>query len=41
MSWKLILIELTGQLIAHVMYLGDEVFFSPFLWSSLKRLQYK
>lgn len=28
MSWKLILIELTCQLMAHVMYLGDEDLFS-------------
>lgn len=29
MSWKLILIEFTCQLMAHVTYLGDEDF-SPF-----------
>lgn len=28
MNWKLLLIEFTCQLIAHVMYLGDEDFFS-------------
>lgn len=28
MSWKLVLIELTCQLMAHVMYLGDEDLFS-------------
>lgn len=30
MSWKLILTELTCQLMAHVMYLGDGKTFFPF-----------